>query len=65
MYSLRPILLFANIDVFRHILVLNTSVLAKSNMNQMEYYYFCIFKFTFVTKGFYKFFTEDSRYFFF
>jgi hypothetical protein len=31
-YSLRPILLFGNIDVSRHILVINTYVLAKSNM---------------------------------
>jgi hypothetical protein len=30
MYSLRPIILFfANIDVFRHILVVNTSILAR------------------------------------
>jgi hypothetical protein len=39
-YSLRPIVLFANIDVSRHILVLDTSVLAKSNMGRREF--FCI-----------------------
>jgi hypothetical protein len=31
-YSLRPIILFANVDVSRHILVIDTSVLAKSNI---------------------------------
>jgi hypothetical protein len=36
-YSLRPILLFANTDVSRHILVVETSVLAKSNMGRREY----------------------------
>jgi hypothetical protein len=35
-YSLRSILLFANMDVFRHILVIDTSILAKSNMGQRE-----------------------------
>jgi hypothetical protein len=35
-YSLQPILLFANIDVSRHMLVVGTSVLAKSNMGQRE-----------------------------
>jgi hypothetical protein len=37
MYSLRPIILFANVDVSRHILVVDTSVLAKSNMDRREY----------------------------
>jgi hypothetical protein len=36
-YSLRPIILFANVDVSRHILVVDTSVLAKSNMGWREY----------------------------
>jgi hypothetical protein len=36
-YSLRSIILFANIDVSRHILVIDTSVFAKSNMGQREY----------------------------
>jgi hypothetical protein len=36
-FSLRPILLFANIDVSRHILLIDTSVLAKSNMGRREY----------------------------
>jgi hypothetical protein len=36
-YSLRPIILFANIDVSRHILVVDTSVLVKSNMGRREY----------------------------
>jgi hypothetical protein len=36
-YSLWPIILFANVDVFRHILVIDTSVLAKSNMGRREY----------------------------
>jgi hypothetical protein len=31
-YSLRPILLFANIDISRHILVVDISVLGKSNI---------------------------------
>jgi hypothetical protein len=35
-YSLRLIILFANIDVSRHILVLDTSVLAKSIMGRRE-----------------------------
>jgi hypothetical protein len=35
-YSLRPILLFTNIDVSRHILVIDTSVLAKSIMGRRE-----------------------------
>jgi hypothetical protein len=30
-------ILFANVDVSRHILVVDTSVLAKSNMGQREY----------------------------
>jgi hypothetical protein len=33
----RSIILFANIDVSRHILVINTSILAKSNMGWREY----------------------------
>jgi hypothetical protein len=37
-YSLRPIILFANIDVSRHILVIDTSVFVKSNMGRREYY---------------------------
>jgi hypothetical protein len=36
-YSLRPIILFANIDVSRHNLVVDTTALAKSNMGQREY----------------------------
>jgi hypothetical protein len=36
-YSLRPILLFVNTDVSRYILVIDTSVLAKSNMGRWEY----------------------------
>jgi hypothetical protein len=36
-YSLQPIILFANMDVFRHVLVIDTSVLAKSNMDRREY----------------------------
>jgi hypothetical protein len=39
-YSLRPIILFANTDVSRHILVVDTSVFAKSNMGRREYYTF-------------------------
>jgi hypothetical protein len=35
-YSLRPIILFANIDISRHILVVDTSILAKSNMGRRE-----------------------------
>jgi hypothetical protein len=38
LYSLRPILLFANIDVSRHILVVDTSILAKCIMDRREYY---------------------------
>jgi hypothetical protein len=37
LYSLRPIILFANVDVSRYILVVDTSVLAKSNMGRREY----------------------------
>jgi hypothetical protein len=37
LYSLRSIILFASIDVFRYILVVDTSVLAKSNMGRREY----------------------------
>jgi hypothetical protein len=36
-YSLRPIILFANMDVSRHILVIDTSVFKKSNMGRREY----------------------------
>jgi hypothetical protein len=36
MYSLRPILPFINIGVSRHILVVDTSVLTKSNMDRRE-----------------------------
>jgi hypothetical protein len=36
-YSLRPIILFANADVSRHILVIDTSVFVKSNMGRREY----------------------------
>jgi hypothetical protein len=36
-YSLRSIILFANVDVPRHILVVDTSILAKSNMDRREY----------------------------
>jgi hypothetical protein len=36
-YFLRPIILFANIDVSRHILVIDTSIFAKSNMGRREY----------------------------
>jgi hypothetical protein len=36
-YSLRPIILFANVDVSRHILMIDTSVLPKSNMGRREY----------------------------
>jgi hypothetical protein len=36
-YSLRPIILFANIDVSRPILVVHTSVLTNNNMDRREY----------------------------
>jgi hypothetical protein len=36
-YFLRPIILFANMDVSRHILVIDTFILAKSNMDRREY----------------------------
>jgi hypothetical protein len=36
-YPLRPIILFANIDVSRYILVIDIFVLAKSNMDRREY----------------------------
>jgi hypothetical protein len=42
-YSLRPILLFANTDVSRHILVVDTSILMKSNMDRKEYYSFLLY----------------------
>jgi hypothetical protein len=35
-YSLRSIILFASIDVSRHILAIDTSVLVKSNMGRRE-----------------------------
>jgi hypothetical protein len=38
-YSLRSIILFANIDVIGHILVIDKSVLAKSNMSWRKYRY--------------------------
>jgi hypothetical protein len=38
LYSLRSILLYANIDVSRHILVVDTFILAKSNMGRRKYY---------------------------
>jgi hypothetical protein len=37
-YFLWPILLFASMDVSRHILELDTYVLVKSNMGQKEYH---------------------------
>jgi hypothetical protein len=36
-YSLGSIILFANVDISRYILIIVTSVLAKSNMDQREY----------------------------
>jgi hypothetical protein len=36
--KLGPKILFANIDISRHILVVDTSVVAKSNMGRREYY---------------------------
>jgi hypothetical protein len=33
-YFLRPIILFANTDVSRHVLVIDTSILAKCNMGR-------------------------------
>jgi hypothetical protein len=36
-YSLRSIILFTNIDISRYILVIDTSVLEKNNMNRREY----------------------------
>jgi hypothetical protein len=36
-YSLRPILPFTNMDVSRHILVLDTSIFVKGNMGRREY----------------------------
>jgi general stress protein CsbA len=35
-YSLRPVILFANVDISRYILVVDTSVLAKSNMDKRK-----------------------------
>jgi hypothetical protein len=37
MYSLRSILPFINMDISRHILVLDTSVFTKDNMDRREY----------------------------
>jgi hypothetical protein len=37
LYSLRSIILFAKVDVSRHILVIDTSIFAKSNMGRREY----------------------------
>jgi hypothetical protein len=37
-YSLRPILLFANMDVSITKIYLDTSILAKSTMGRREYY---------------------------
>jgi hypothetical protein len=36
-YSLRPIILFVNTDVSRHILMIDTSISVKSNMSRREY----------------------------
>jgi hypothetical protein len=36
MYSLRPIILFGNTNISRHILVIDISVFAKSNMGRRE-----------------------------
>jgi hypothetical protein len=36
-YSLRPILLFTNIDIFITKMYLDTSILAKSNMSRTKY----------------------------
>jgi hypothetical protein len=33
----RPIILFVNIDISRHILVVDTSIFAKSNMGRREW----------------------------
>jgi hypothetical protein len=38
-YSLRPILPFINMDISRHILVLDTSVFMKGNIGWKEYHY--------------------------
>jgi hypothetical protein len=35
-YSFRPIILFANVDVSRHILMVEISILAKSNMGRRK-----------------------------
>jgi hypothetical protein len=43
-YSLRPIILFVNIDVSRHILMVDTSVFVKSNMGRREYLVFFLLK---------------------
>jgi hypothetical protein len=40
-YSLRPIILFSNIDVSRCNLAIHTSILAKSYMGQREYQTLC------------------------
>jgi hypothetical protein len=39
LYSLRLIILFANMNVSRHILMIDTSVLAKSNIGRREYHW--------------------------
>jgi hypothetical protein len=36
LYSLRPIILFVNAEVSRHIIVIDTSVFTKSNMGRRE-----------------------------
>jgi hypothetical protein len=37
-YSIRSILVATNIDVSRHIVVLDTSILMSSNMNRRDYF---------------------------
>jgi hypothetical protein len=41
-YSLRSIILFADIDVSRHILIIDTSVLVKNIMGRREYMIFMV-----------------------
>jgi hypothetical protein len=38
-YSLRPIILFVNMNVSRLILVVDTFILTKSNMGEREYFF--------------------------
>jgi hypothetical protein len=38
LYFLRSIILFANIDISRHILVIDTSILVKINMGRRKYF---------------------------